>query len=115
MKGNKKYIYICLTVIIIAIVGYVVIYKLDILKNQNNDKETTKVEGAKTEISTNDELLNDPNVKYGKEETGKIIKNKMDFDFEENLSKKDVRNDHAKDKVSPRRYIKCLHTKKTHL
>ena len=32
MKGNKKYIYICLAVIIIAIIGYVVIYKLDILK-----------------------------------------------------------------------------------
>jgi hypothetical protein len=96
MKGNKKYIYICLAVIIIAIIGYVVIYKLDILKNKNNDKETTKVERAKTEVSTNDELLNDPNVKYGKEETGKIIKNKMDFDFEENLSKKEVRNDHAK-------------------
>ena len=76
MKGNKKYIYICLTVVMIAIVGYVVIYKLDILKNKNNDKETTKEEVAKTEVSTNDELLNDPNVKYGKEETGKIIKNK---------------------------------------
>ena len=63
MKGNKKYIYICLAVIIIAIIGYVAIYKLDILKNKNNDKETTKVEGAKTEVSTNDELLNDPNVK----------------------------------------------------
>ena len=96
MRGNKKYIYICLVVVILAIVGYVAIYKLDILKNKNNDKETTKVEGAKTEVSTNDELLNDPNVKYGKEETGKIIKNKMDFDFEENLSKKEVRNDHAK-------------------
>ena len=99
MKGNKKYIYICLAVVIIAIVGYIAIYKLDILKNKKNDKETTKVEVAKTEVSTNDELLNDPNVKYGKEETGKTIKNKMDFDFEENLSKKDVRNDHAKDIV----------------
>ena len=99
MKGNKKYIYICLTVVMIAIVGYVVIYKLDILKNKNNDKETTKEEVAKTEVSTNDELLNDPNVKYGKEETGKIIKNKMDFDFEEDLSKKNVRNDHVKDIV----------------
>ena len=86
MKGNKKYIYICLTVVMIAIVGYVVIYKLDILKNKNNDKETTKEEVAKTEVSTNDELLNDPNVKYGKEETGKIIKN-------------NVRNDHVKDIV----------------
>ena len=38
MKGNNKYIYICLAVIIIAIVGYVAIYKLDILKNKNNDK-----------------------------------------------------------------------------
>ena len=99
MKGNKKYIYICLAVVMIAIVGYVAIYKLDILKNNKNDKETTKVEVAKTEVSTNDELLNDPNVKYGKEETGKIIRNKMDFDFEENLTKKDVRNDHAKDIV----------------
>lgn len=96
MKGNKKYIYICLAVIIIIIVGYVAIYKLDILKNKNNDKETTKVEGAKTEISTNDELLNDPNVKYGKEEIGKTIKNKINVDIEENLSKKEVRNNHAK-------------------
>ena len=96
MKGNKKYIYICLAVIIIAIIGYVAIYKLDILKNKNNDKETTKVEGAKTEISTNDELLNDPNVKYGKEETEKTIKNKINVDIEENLSKKEVRNNHAK-------------------
>ena len=96
MKGNKKYIYICLAVIIITIVGYVAIYKLDILKNKNNDKETTKVEGAKTEISTNDELLNDPNVKYSKEETGKTIKNKINIDIEENLSKKEVRNNHAK-------------------
>lgn len=96
MKGNKKYIYICLAVIIIVIVGYVAIYKLDILKNKNNDKETTKVEGAKTEISTNDELLNDPNVKYGKEETEKTIKNKINVDIEENLSKKEVRNNHAK-------------------
>ena len=99
MKGNKKYIYICLAVVIIAIVGYVAIYKLDILKNKKNDKETTKVEVAKTEVSTNDELLNDPNVKYSKEETWKIIKNKMDFDFEEDLSKKNVRNDHVKDIV----------------
>ena len=96
MKGNKKYIYICLAVVIIAIVGYVAIYKLDILKNKKNDKETTRIEVAKTEVSTNDELLNDPNVKYGKEETGKTIKNKMDFDFEENLSKKEVKNNHAK-------------------
>lgn len=100
MKGNKKYIYICLAVIIIAIVGYVAIYKLNIFKNKNNnknnDKETTKVEGAKTEISTNDELLNDPNVKYGKEETGKTIKNKINVDIEENLSKKEVRNNRAK-------------------
>ena len=44
MKGNKKYIYICLAVIIITIIGYVAIYKLNILKNKNNDKETTKVE-----------------------------------------------------------------------
>ena len=99
MKDNKKYIYICLAVVIIAIVGYVAIYKLDILKNKNNDKETTKVEVAKTEVSTNDELLNDPNVKYGKEETGEILKNKINLDIEENLSKKDVRNDHAKDIV----------------
>ena len=99
MKGNKKYIYICLVVVMIAIVGYVSIYKLDILKNKNNNKETTKVEVAKTEVSTNDELLNDPNVKYSKEETGEIIKNKMDFDIEEDLSKKNVRNDHAKDIV----------------
>ena len=99
MKGNKKYIYICLSVVILAIVGYVAIYKLNILKNKKNDKETTRIEVAKTEVSTNDELLNDPNVKYGKEEIGKTIKNKMDFDFEENLSKKDVRNDHAKDIV----------------
>lgn len=91
MKGNKKYIYICLAVIIIAIVGYVVIYKLDILKNKNNDKETTKIEVAKTEVSTNDELLNDPNVKYGKEETGEILKNKMDFDMIEDISKKEIR------------------------
>ena len=91
MKGNKKYIYICLAVIIIAIVGYVVIYKLDILKNKNNDKETTKVEGAKTEVSTNDELLNDPNVKYGKEETGKIIKTTSELDLSENISKKEIR------------------------
>ena len=91
MKGNKKYIYICLAVVIIAIVGYVAIYKLDILKNKKNDKETTRIEVAKTEVSTNDELLNDPNVKYGKEETGKIIKNKMDFDLEENISKKEIR------------------------
>ena len=100
MKGNKKYIYICLAVIIITIVGYVVIYKLNIFKNKNNnknnDKETTKVEGEKTEISTNDELLNDPNVKYGKEETEKTLKNKINLDIEENLTKKDVRNDHAK-------------------
>ena len=34
MKGNKKYIYICLSVVILAIVGYVAIYKLDILKNK---------------------------------------------------------------------------------
>ena len=100
MKGNKKYIYICLAVVILAIVGYVAIYKLDILKNKNNDKETTKVEVAKTEVSTNDELLNDPNVKYGKEETGKTIKNKMDFDFEENLSKKDDAKDIVIAKVS---------------
>ena len=99
MKDNKKYIYICLVVVILAIVGYVAIYKLDILKNKKNDKETTRIEVAKTEVSTNDELLNDPNVKYGKEETGEILKNKMDFDFEENLTKKDVRNDHAKDIV----------------
>lgn len=96
MKGNKKYIYICLAVIIIAIVGYIAIYKLDILKNKNNDKETTKIEGAKTEVSTNDELLNDPNVKYGKEETEKTLKNKINLDIEENLSKKEVRNNHAK-------------------
>ena len=88
MKGNKKYIYICLAVVMIAIVGYVAIYKLDILKNKNNDKETTKIEVAKTEVSTNDELLNDPNVKYGKEETGEILKNKMDFDMIEDISKK---------------------------
>ena len=99
MKVNKKYIYLCLAVVIIAIVGYVAIYKLDILKNKNNDKETTRIEVAKTEVSTNDELLNDPNVKYSKEETWKIIKNKMDFDFEEDLSKKNVRNDHVKDIV----------------
>ena len=91
MKGNKKYIYICLTVVMIAIVGYVAIYKLDILKNKNNDKETTKIEVAKTEVSTNDELLNDPNVKYGKEETGEILKNKMDFDMIEDISKKEIR------------------------
>lgn len=91
MKGNNKYIYICLAVIIIAIVGYVAIYKLDILKNKNNDKETTKIEGEKTEVSTNDELLNDPNVKYGKEETGEILKNKMDFDMIEDISKKEIR------------------------
>ena len=91
MKGNKKYIYICLSVVILAIVGYVAIYKLDILKNKKNDKETTRIEVAKTEVSTNDELLNDPNVKYGKEETGKILKNKMDFDLEENISKKEIR------------------------
>lgn len=96
MKGNKKYIYICLAVVIIAIVGYVAIYKLDILKNKNNDKETARIEVAKTEVSTNDELLNDPNVKYGKEETGEILKNKINLDIEENLTKKDVRNDHAK-------------------
>ena len=91
MKGNNKYIYICLAVIIIAIVGYVAIYKLDISKNKNNDKETTKIEVAKTEVSTNDELLNDPNVKYGKEETGEILKNKMDFDMIEDISKKEIR------------------------
>ena len=91
MKGNKKYIYICLAVVILAIVGYVAIYKLDILKNKNNDKETTKIEVAKTEVSTNDELLNDPNVKYGKEETGEILKNKMDFDMIEDISKKEIR------------------------
>ena len=91
MKGNKKYIYICLAVIIIAIIGYVVIYKLDILKNKKNDKETTKIEVAKTEVSTNDELLNDPNVKYGKEETGEILKNKMDLDMIEDISKKEIR------------------------
>ena len=91
MKGNKKYIYICLTVVIIAIVGYIAIYKLDILKNKKNDKETKKVEVAKTEVSTNDELLNDPNVKYGKEETGEILKNKMDFDMIEDISKKEIR------------------------
>ena len=91
MKGNKKYIYICLAVIIIAIVGYVAIYKLDILKNKKNDKETTKIEVAKTEVSTNDELLNDPNVKYGKEETGEILKNKMDLDMIEDISKKEIR------------------------
>ena len=91
MKGNKKYIYICLVVVILAIVGYVAIYKLDILKNKNNDKETTKIEVAKTEVSTNDELLNDPNVKYGKEETGEILKNKMDFDMIEDISKKEIR------------------------
>lgn len=91
MRGNKKYIYICLVVVMIAIVGYVAIYKLDILKNKNNDKETTKVEVAKTEGSTNDELLNDPNVKYGKEETGEILKNKMDFDMIEDISKKEIR------------------------
>lgn len=86
MKGNKKYIYICLAVVIIAIVGYIAIYKLDILKNKKNDKETTKAE-----VSTNDELLNDPNVKYGKEETGEILKNKMDFDMIEDISKKEIR------------------------
>ena len=91
MRGNKKYIYICLVVVILAIVGYVAIYKLDILKNKNNDKETTKIEVAKTEVSTNDELLNDPNVKYGKEETGEILKNKMDFDMIEDISKKEIR------------------------
>ena len=91
MKGNKKYIYICLTVVILAIVGYVAIYKLDILKNKKNDKETTRIEVAKTEVSTNDELLNDPNVKYGKEETGKILKNKMDLDMREDISKKEIR------------------------
>lgn len=91
MKGNNKYIYICLAVVILAIVGYVAIYKLDILKNKNNDKETTKIEVAKTEVSTNDELLNDPNVKYGKEETGEILKNKMDFDMIEDISKKEIR------------------------
>ena len=91
MKGNNKYIYICLAVVILAIVGYVAIYKLDILKNKNNDKETTKIEGEKTEVSTNDELLNDPNVKYGKEETGEILKNKMDFDMIEDISKKEIR------------------------
>ena len=91
MKGNKKYIYICLAVVIIAIVGYIAIYKLNILKNKKNDKETTKVEVAKTEGSTNDELLNDPNVKYGKEETGEILKNKMDFDMIEDISKKEIR------------------------
>ena len=91
MKGNKKYIYICLAVVILAIVGYVAIYKLDILKNKNNDKETTKIEVAKTEVSTNDELLNDPNVKYGKEETGEILKNKMDLDMREDISKKEIR------------------------
>ena len=91
MRGNKKYIYICLVVVILAIVGYVAIYKLDILKNKSNDKETTKIEVAKTEVSTNDELLNDPNVKYGKEETGEILKNKMDFDMIEDISKKEIR------------------------
>mgnify|MGYP000983639039 FL=1 len=91
MKGNKKYMYICLAVVIIAIVGYVAIYKLDILKNKNNDKETTRIEVAKTEVSKNDELLNDPNVKYGKEETGEILKNKMDLDMREDISKKDIR------------------------
>ena len=91
MRGNKKYIYICLVVVILAIVGYVAIYKIDILKNKNNDKETTKIEVAKTEVSTNDELLNDPNVKYGKEETGEILKNKMDFDMIEDISKKEIR------------------------
>ena len=91
MKGNNKYIYICLAVVILAIVGYVAIYKLDILKNKNNDKETTKIEVAKTEVSTNDELLNDPNVKYGKEETGEILKNKMDFDMIEDIYKKEIR------------------------
>ena len=91
MKGNKKYIYICLAVVILAIVGYVAIYKLDILKNKNNDKETTKVEVAKTEVSTNDELLNDPNVKYGKEETGKTIKTTSELDLSENISKKEIR------------------------
>ena len=91
MKGNNKYIYICLAVVILAIVGYVAIYKLDILKNKNNDKETTKIEVAKTEVSTNDELLNDPNVKYGKEETGEILKNKMDLDMIEDISKKEIR------------------------
>ena len=91
MKGNNKYIYICLAVVILAIVGYVAIYKLDILKNKNNDKETTKIEVAKTEVSTNDELLNDPNVKYGKEETCEILKNKMDFDMIEDISKKEIR------------------------
>ena len=91
MRGNNKYIYICLAVVILAIVGYVAIYKLDILKNKNNDKETTKIEVAKTEVSTNDELLNDPNVKYGKEETGEILKNKMDFDMIEDISKKEIR------------------------
>ena len=91
MKGNNKYIYICLAVVILAIVGYVAIYKLDILKNKNNDKETTKIEVAKTEVSTNDELLNDPNVKYGKEETGEILKNKIDFDMIEDISKKEIR------------------------
>ena len=91
MKGNKKYIYICLVVVMIAIVGYLAIYKLNILKNKNNNKETTKVEIAKTEVSTNDELLNDPNVKYSKEETGNTIKNKMDLDIREDISKKDIR------------------------
>ena len=91
MKGNKKYICICLAVVILAIVGYVAIYKLDILKNKKNDKETTRIEVAKTEVSTNDELLNDPNVKYGKEETGEILKNKMDLDMREDISKKEIR------------------------
>ena len=91
MKCNKKYIYICLLVFIIAIVGYVAIYKLDILKNNKNDKETTKVEVAKTEVSTNDELLNDPNVKYAKEETGKTMKTTSELDLSENISKKEIR------------------------
>ena len=91
MKGNKKYIYICLAVVILAIVGYVAIYKLDILKNKKNDKETKKVEVAKTEVSTNDELLNDPNVKYGKEETGKTMKTTSELDLSENISKKEIR------------------------
>ena len=46
MKGNKKYIYICLVVAIIAILGYVVIDKINVLNKEN----VKKVEVAKTEV-----------------------------------------------------------------
>ena len=87
MKGNKKYIYICLVVAIIAILGYVVIDKINVLNKEN----VKKVEVAKTEVGSNDELLNSPNVNKLKEDNKKTIKSELEFDMLDDISKKDIR------------------------